>query len=115
MSGLFYQLPFQKGYLINWDIESQVWNRIFGKECFNLDFPDTDLVFTEPYFNFTSVKEAVNEVFFEEYQFHSVVISNPAALSAVEFASSQVSRNVEMDERDCRFRDSKYTYCGARV
>jgi len=90
MSGLFYQLPFQKGYLINWDIESQVWNRIFGKECFNLDFAQTDLVFTEPYFNFTSVKEAVNEVFFEEYQFQSILISNPAALSALEYAATQI-------------------------
>jgi len=95
MSGLFYQLPFQKGYLINWDIESQVWNRIFGKECFNLDFGETDLVFTEPYFNFNSVKEAVNEVFFEEYQFNSVVISTPAALSALEFAATEVAAGLK--------------------
>ena len=56
-----------------------------------MEFGDTDLVFTEPYFNFNSVKEAVNEVFFEEYQFNSVVISNPAALSALEFAATEVS------------------------
>ena len=108
MSGLFYQLPFQKGYLINWDIESQVWNRIFGKECFNLDFAQTDLVFTEPYFNFTSVKEAVNEVFFEEYQFQSILISNPAALSALEYAATQVreAENLNLNGSACMLVDA---------
>jgi actin-related protein 6 len=31
-SGLFYVLPFSKGYLVNWDIEKQIWNYMYGKE-----------------------------------------------------------------------------------
>jgi len=31
-SGLFYVLPFQKGFLVNWDVEKQVWDYVFGKE-----------------------------------------------------------------------------------
>ena len=31
-SGLFYVLPFQKGFLVNWDVEKQVWDYMFGKE-----------------------------------------------------------------------------------
>lgn len=31
-SGLFYVLPFQKGFLVNWDVEKQIWDYMFGKE-----------------------------------------------------------------------------------
>ena len=31
-SGLFYVLPFQKGYLVNWDVEKQIWDYMFGKD-----------------------------------------------------------------------------------
>jgi len=28
-SGLYYRLPFEKGLLTNWDVEKQVWDRLF--------------------------------------------------------------------------------------
>ena len=31
-SGLFYVLPLQKGFLVNWDVEKQIWDYLFGKE-----------------------------------------------------------------------------------
>ena len=31
-SGLFYVMPFQKGFLVNWDVEKQIWDYMFGKE-----------------------------------------------------------------------------------
>lgn len=31
-SGLFYVVPFQKGFLVNWDVEKQIWDYMFGKE-----------------------------------------------------------------------------------
>lgn len=31
-SGLFYVLPFSKGYLVNWDVEKQIWDYMFGKD-----------------------------------------------------------------------------------
>ena len=41
-----------------------------------VDFNETSLILTEPYFNFTSIQEAVNEILFEEYQFKSVYRTN---------------------------------------
>lgn len=41
-----------------------------------MDFNETGLVVTEPYFNFTSITEAMSEIFFEEYQFKSVFKCN---------------------------------------
>ncbi|CAF4949785.1 unnamed protein product, partial [Rotaria sp. Silwood1] len=30
-TSLYYQLPFQKGYLVDWNIQKQVWDHLFGK------------------------------------------------------------------------------------
>uniref|UniRef100_A0A669E036 Actin related protein 6 n=1 Tax=Oreochromis niloticus TaxID=8128 RepID=A0A669E036_ORENI len=81
-SGLFYILPFQKGYLVNWDVQRKVWDHLFGKEMFKVDFADTSVVITEPYFNFTSIQESMNEILFEEYQFQSALRINAGSLSA---------------------------------
>ncbi|CAL1591942.1 unnamed protein product [Knipowitschia caucasica] len=81
-SGLFYILPFQKGYLVNWDVQRKVWDHLFGKEKFQVDFADTSIVITEPYFNFMSIQESMNEILFEEYQFQSVLRTNAGSLSA---------------------------------
>lgn len=35
-SGLFYTLPFQKGYLVNWEAQRQIWDHAFGKEELNV-------------------------------------------------------------------------------
>ncbi|KPP69784.1 ARP6 actin-related protein 6-like [Scleropages formosus] len=35
-SGLFYILPFQKGYLVNWDVQRKVWDHLFGPEMFKV-------------------------------------------------------------------------------
>ncbi|KAJ8032214.1 Actin-related protein 6 [Holothuria leucospilota] len=82
LSGLYYLLPFQKGYLVNWDVQRQVWEHIFGKEVMNLEPPETSIIITEPYFNFGSIQDAMNEVFFEEYQFQAIHRTNAGTLSA---------------------------------
>lgn len=84
-SGLFYILPFQKGYLVNWDVQRKVWDHLFGKEMFKVDFADTSIIITEPYFNFSSIQESMNEILFEEYQFQSVLRINAGSLSAHHF------------------------------
>ncbi|XP_013398165.1 actin-related protein 6 [Lingula anatina] len=81
LSGLFYILPSQKGYLVNWEVEHQIWDHVFGKECMKVDFDNTGLIFTEPYFNFASIQESLNEIFFEEYGFQYIYRTNPAFLS----------------------------------
>uniref|UniRef100_A0A3Q2QWJ1 Actin-related protein 6 n=1 Tax=Fundulus heteroclitus TaxID=8078 RepID=A0A3Q2QWJ1_FUNHE len=81
-SGLFYILPFQKGYLVNWDVQRKVWDHLFGKEMFKVQFADTSIVITEPYFNFTSIQESMNEILFEEYQFQSALRINTGSLGA---------------------------------
>ncbi|XP_071500299.1 actin-related protein 6-like [Diadema antillarum] len=104
LSALYYMLPFQKGYLVNWDVQRQVWDYMFGKELMALDCPDTTAVITEPYFNFSSVQEAMNEIFFEEYQFKSLLRINAGTLSA------HNRKSEHPDHRCCMIVDSGYSF-----
>lgn len=81
-SGLFYILPFQKGYLVNWDIQKTVWDYIFAKELTNGKFSEVPLCITEPVMNFQSVQEAMDEIFFEEYECCGVLRLTATDLSA---------------------------------
>ncbi|NP_001040469.1 ARP6 actin-related protein 6-like protein [Bombyx mori] len=80
-SGLFYILPFQKGFLVNWDTQKTVWDFIFSKECCPVNFNDTPLIITEPLFNFASIQEAMTEIFFEEYECQSLLRINATDLA----------------------------------
>ncbi|XP_050791606.1 actin-related protein 6 isoform X3 [Gopherus flavomarginatus] len=124
-SGLFYILPFQKGYLVNWDVQRQVWDYLFGKEMYQnqvllhegdsyksgrraeiyiVDFVDTNIIVTEPYFNFSSIQDSMNEILFEEYQFQAVLRVNAGALSAHRYFRDNPS------ELCCIIVDSGYSF-----
>ncbi|XP_014849481.1 PREDICTED: actin-related protein 6 [Poecilia mexicana] len=103
-SGLFYILPFQKGYLVNWDVQRKVWDHLFGKEMFKVEFPDTSIIITEPYFNFSSIQESMNEILFEEYQFQSALRINAGSLSAHHYFTSKPS------ELCCLVVDSGFSF-----
>lgn len=81
LSGLYYLLPFQKGYLVNWDTQRQVWGHVF-QTLLKITPSDLNLVITEPPFNFPSVREAMVEVLFEEYGFSSLCLTTPSSLSS---------------------------------
>lgn len=79
-SGLFYILPFQKGYLVNWDVQKTVWDYIFSKECCPANFSEMPVIVTEPYNNFHSCQEVMTEMFFEEYECQSLLRVNAGDL-----------------------------------
>ena len=106
LSSLFYLLPFQKGYLVNWDHQKTVWDYLFGSNCFKMDskLSKFDLIFTEPYFNFNSIKEGLSELLFEEYGFKRIFRTNPADLSCYK------NKTEHPDERCCLVVDSGYSF-----
>ena len=73
LSGLYYVLPFQRGYLVNWDTQRQVWDHILGSDVMNLQCDSHSLVISEPVYNFRSIQDAMNEIFFEDYKFNSLL------------------------------------------
>ena len=61
-SSLLFQRPFEKGYLCNWDAEREIWDRIFSKDVMNIEPSSTDLLLTEPPFNFPLLRHQCDEV-----------------------------------------------------
>lgn len=73
LSGLYYVLPFQRGYVVNWDTQRQVWDYVFGNDVMKLQSENHSLVVSEPVYNFRSIQDAMNEIFFEDYKFSSIL------------------------------------------
>ena len=88
LSGLYYLLPYQKGYLVNWDIQRQLWDYVFGNDILKIRPQEFNLVVTEPIFNFPSIQDTLNEVFFEEYRFKSLLRAPAPTLSALNYTQS---------------------------
>jgi actin-related protein 6 len=87
ISGLYYILSFQKGYLINWDIQKSVWDHMFTSDSNNIvNLSETPTIVTEPIFNFASLKDAMIEIFFEEYDCHSLLHVTAAELAASNYS-----------------------------
>ncbi|KAF7634225.1 hypothetical protein Mgra_00006403 [Meloidogyne graminicola] len=82
-SSLYFSLPFERGYLVNWDIQLQIWNRIFGKNCFDVDYQKCRLVLTDP----NDIARAFSddnteEIIFENFCFHSLLKTSAPSCAA---------------------------------
>lgn len=98
-------LPFQKGYLINWDIQKTVWDYIFSRECCSVNLSQTSMIVTEPPFNFPSIQEAMVEIFFEEFEVASLLRINPSTLSCYNY------RHKNPTSKCCIIVDVGYSFC----
>ncbi|KAJ6219739.1 hypothetical protein RDWZM_005551 [Blomia tropicalis] len=93
-SGLYYILPFTKGYIINWDTQRQVWDYVFRvKLKLPTDnknrFSEIGLIITEPLFNFKQIRENMIDFLFGEYGFGSILITNAPQLAAFNYFYKQ--------------------------
>jgi actin-related protein 6 len=62
-SQLTFQRPHDRGYLINWETQLDVWQRMFSPAYLNVASPqDHSLLFTEPPFAPAMLSETANEV-----------------------------------------------------
>lgn len=100
-SCIFYNLAFHKGMLINWDIQRQVWSHLFKRN--NIEYSNTQLIVTEPIFNFTFTQECMEEVFFEEYGFDGLLRTNSTSLAAFKYLK-------ETGKDFCLVVDSGYSF-----
>jgi len=104
LSSLFYMLPFQKGYLVNWDHQKTLWDHLFGKQSFHLKCDELNLVVTEPYNNFSSIQEGLSEIFFEEYGFKSLLRTHAGDLSCYQ------NKLEHSEEKCCLVIESGYSF-----
>lgn len=103
VSGLYYILPFQKGYLVNWDVQKSVWDYIFSKECCPVNFNESPLIITEPFMNLSPIQEAMTEIFFEEYECQSILRINGGDLCCYNYSHNS-------DALCCLLVDSGFSF-----
>ncbi|GJE94184.1 actin family protein [Phanerochaete sordida] len=77
-SSLHYRLPFEKGYLVDWDAEKAIWDGIFRKEFLGIEPSESSLLITEPYFNLPKLQDVYDQMVFEEYEFEAYFRCAPA-------------------------------------
>lgn len=71
-AGLMFKRPFDKGYLVDLELQRDIWGTIFDQKNLNVTPAESSIVVTEPQFNFSPLKEALDELIFEEYGFDSM-------------------------------------------
>lgn len=90
ISSLTVRRPIEKGYIINWDAQREIWNHVF-KNVLKVDTEGCDLVITEPLFTLPSIQGALDEVLFGEYRFRRVRYASAPELVLSYQASKDLS------------------------
>lgn len=88
VSGLFYILSFTKGYLTSWDVQKNVFEHVFSTDY---DISKSNLIVTEPMFNFPIIQEAMIEILFEEHEPLSFTKCTAPDLAQYNYINSQES------------------------
>lgn len=92
-SGLYYILPHQKGFIVNWDVQREIWEYVISRKFNKMTPKETDIIITEPHFNFKPIQNNTDEVLFEEYGFKSILRTNTGYLSSI----NHKSKNTKFD------------------
>lgn len=87
LSGLYYLLPSEKGYVTKWTVQKPVWDYIFSSVC---PIEDSQIVMTQPPFNFKAIQEITDEIFFEEYEVRAMYRANPTDLAHSHYVSDVI-------------------------
>lgn len=79
MSQLNLRRPVDRGYVVNWDLQKEIWTHVFSK-LMKIDPKKCHLIITEPPFNLPAAAAAQDEVIYKHFQFKSCLTSVPASL-----------------------------------
>ncbi|WCJ30031.1 actin-related protein 6 [Euphorbia peplus] len=71
--------PIDRGYLINPDLQRDIWNHLF-QSLLHINPSNFNLLLTEPPFTLPSIQRATDELVFEEFGFRSMFVSDSAKL-----------------------------------
>eukprot|EP01071_Lankesteria_metandrocarpae_P014163 Lankesteria_metandrocarpae@DN8163_c0_g1_i1.p1 len=69
----FLQRPHKDGLLLDAEMQRDIWDKIFAKQCMNIDPARHGLVVTEPFNCPASLRHAMAEVIFEDFGFAKMV------------------------------------------
>ena len=92
-SALQYRLSLERGVLVNWDTQAEVWARAFGPEVLKIAPAETSLLLSEAPLTPSAIQDTLDEMVFEHFGFQSYC-TRPApvlAALAVQHEQSQQS------------------------
>ncbi|XP_016573137.1 actin-related protein 6 isoform X2 [Capsicum annuum] len=71
--------PFDRGYLVNPDLQSSLWYHIFSN-LLKITPSQSSLLLTEPLFNLPSIQRSLDEIVFEDFNFKALYVSDSPSL-----------------------------------
>ncbi|KAH9298742.1 hypothetical protein KI387_030424 [Taxus chinensis] len=92
IAALSLRRPFDRGYLINADMQKEIWDRLF-KHLLKIRPSDSaGLLLVEPLFNLPSIQKATDELVFEDLGFQSLYVADsPSLVHLYEASRSPIS------------------------
>ena len=88
-SALQYRRSLERGCLVNWDTQAEVWARAFGSEVLGISPADSSLLLSEAPMTPTSIQDTLDEMIFEHFGFASYCTRPAPALAACAIAHEQ--------------------------
>lgn len=82
IQGIGIRRPMDRGYLINPDLEKEIWDRIF-KSLLQIRPSESGLLLVEPPFNLPSIQKSTDELVFEDFGFQSLYVADAASLTHI--------------------------------
>ncbi|KAI0632288.1 actin-like protein Arp6 [Trametes polyzona] len=79
-TSLRFRLPFEKGFLVDWDAQKAIWDGLFSNDVLRVNTSEASLLITEPYFNLPNIQDVYDQFVFEEYEFRAYHRCTPASL-----------------------------------
>eukprot|EP00035_Acanthoeca_spectabilis_P025765 m.459814 g.459814 ORF g.459814 m.459814 type:complete len:423 (-) comp21839_c0_seq1:56-1324(-) len=81
-AGLLFKRPVQKGFVLDAELQREVWASAFSAPSLNVQPNETAMLVTEPLFNFDSVRTSLQELAFEEFGFAALYRAPAADMAA---------------------------------
>ena len=82
-SALQYRLSLERGVLVNWDTQAEVWARAFGPEVLKFAPAETSLLLSEAPLTPSAIQDTLDEMVFEHFGFHSYCTRPAPTLAAL--------------------------------
>uniref|UniRef100_A0ACD5VQC4 Uncharacterized protein n=1 Tax=Avena sativa TaxID=4498 RepID=A0ACD5VQC4_AVESA len=90
VTGMTLRRPIDRGYLINTEVQREVWERVL-RNLLQVDPTNSSLLLVEPQFNPPGLQHATDELVFEEFGFNSLCVADSPSLVHLYEASRQPS------------------------
>uniref|UniRef100_A0A7S4PPE5 Uncharacterized protein n=1 Tax=Guillardia theta TaxID=55529 RepID=A0A7S4PPE5_GUITH len=81
LASLYIRRPHERGYIVNWDVEQDVWQRMCHKDVLGIKPAETSLLVTESLFTPNEMRDNLDEFVFEELGFNKYCCASSPLLA----------------------------------